>query len=237
MSFNGMFVWFITGANRGIGLEMTKQLLEASQTVIATARDPSKATALQELAKGAKGSLHVLTLEVTDSKSAAKCAEETARILGSRGIDYLVNNAGVATMDTAFTLKLEDLKRIIDTNLYGPIIVSQAFVPLVEKSTKKTILNISSALGSKGLEVPVEIQHMFTSYGISKAALNMVQSKERRELTVVSFEPGHLQTDLGGPHAPHPVSVGVEGVLKVVASLTPEKSGQFLDFTGKNLPW
>ncbi|RDX40549.1 NAD(P)-binding protein [Lentinus brumalis] len=90
------YVWLITGANRGIGLEMVKQLLQSpSNTVVAACRSPAKATELQQLAEKAGGKLHVVALDVSDKESVNKAAKEVAGILGGRGIDYLVNNAGV----------------------------------------------------------------------------------------------------------------------------------------------
>ncbi|RDX45929.1 NAD(P)-binding protein [Lentinus brumalis] len=233
------YVWLITGANRGIGLEMVKQLLQSpSNIVVAASRNPAKATELQGLAEKANGKLHLVILDVTDKESINKAAKEVAGFLGGKGIDYLINNAGVILggEDTAFSLDVDILTKTFVTNVAGPAYVTQAFIGLVEKSEKKTVVNISSTVGSIGSDFGA----IGASYAISKAALNMLtykEAKEKPEITVISMCPGWLQTDMGGPNASHPVSVGVEGVLKTILSLKPENSGQFFNFQGQHVPW
>ncbi|KAI0718148.1 NAD-P-binding protein [Cerioporus squamosus] len=235
-------VWIITGTSRGIGLEMTRQLLSSpTNTVIAACRNPSKAEALRALAGSAKGKLHIVTLDVLDRESIRKCSEEVATIVGDKGIDYLVNNAGVASggMDTAYDMDMDVLQQTFLTNVVGPACITQCFIPLVQKSRKKVVLNISSALGSNALDIP-GAGHMFASYAISKAAMNMLTTKQARgnkNVIVVCMEPGWLKTDLGGPHAMLEVSEGVKGVLKVITAVTPENSGQFIDYKGDHLKW
>ncbi|KAI0746808.1 C-factor [Daedaleopsis nitida] len=236
------YVWLITGANRGIGLEMTKQLLQQPyNTIVATTRDPAKATALHGLKGSAKGTLHVVSLEVTDRESVRKCAAEVAGIVGDHGIDYLVNNAGILISeghkDTGYTMDIDILERVLKTNVSAPAYISQVFLPLVEKSEKKAVVNISSTMGSKTVGGTLE---RAASYSISKAALNMLtckQARERPDITAVSICPGWLQTDMGGEGAMHPVSVGVAGVIKVVTGLTPANSGDFINFEGQRVAW
>ncbi|KAI0765301.1 NAD-P-binding protein [Fomes fomentarius] len=232
-------VWLITGANRGIGLEMARQLLQAEgNSVIAGVRTPSKATALMELQSGAKGKLYIVRIDITEKDSVCACADEVARLVGDKGVDYIVNNAAVniAQEDYAFTADIEVLQKVFFTNVAGPAYVAHAFLPLLEKSKKKSIVNISSTLGS--LNADFGAYH--TSYSISKAALNMLtykQAKERPDITAISMCPGWLQTDMGGANATLPVSIGVSGVLKTIASLTPEKSGLFFNYKGEQVPW
>ncbi|RDX40873.1 NAD(P)-binding protein [Lentinus brumalis] len=233
------YVWLITGANRGIGLEMVKQLLQSpSNIIIAASRNPAKATELQGLAEKAGGKLHLVALDVTDKESISQAAQEVAGVLGGKGIDYLINNAGILPggEDTAFSLDVDILASTFATNVGGPVYVAQAFIGLVEQSEKKTVVNISSVLGSIGSDVGV----IWASYAITKAALNMLtykEAKEKPDITVISMCPGWLQTDMGGPNASHPVSVGVEGVLKTILSLTPEDSGKCFNFDGQPVPW
>ncbi|KAI0703330.1 C-factor [Earliella scabrosa] len=238
MTAEEQYVWLVTGASRGIGLVLTRQLLQSpTNTVIAACRTPSKAVALQDLAKVGKGTLHVVKVDLDDTESIRAAAEEVARILGNKGIDYIINNAGVAHDDDGpFDGNVNNLMKTFATNVVGPAYVSHAFLPLLEKGQTKTIVNISSISGSIG-------SNRFatqTSYGISKTALNMLtakQAKIRPDITTISMCPGWLATDMGGPEAAHPVSVGVEGILKVVASLTPEQSGKFFNFEGDIVPW
>ncbi|TFK87319.1 NAD(P)-binding protein [Polyporus arcularius HHB13444] len=239
------YVWLITGANRGIGLETVTQLLRSpSITVLAACRNPAKATELQALIEEAGGRLHLVALDITDKESVTKAAKEVANLLRGKGVDYLVNNAAIlpgGLGDTAFGMDIDDLATTFATNVAGTAYVTQAFVGLVERSTKKTVVNISSTVGSIGFDFDAT----GASYAVSKAALNMLtykQAKEKPEVTTISLCPGWLQTgelqsEMGGPNATHPVSVGVEGVLKVILSLKPEDSGQFFNFKGERVPW
>ncbi|KAH9887892.1 NAD-P-binding protein [Cubamyces lactineus] len=231
------YVWFITGANRGIGLELTKQLLESpSNIILAACRNPSNATALNALASSSNGRVHVLTLDVTNHQSVRDAAKAAASILGDGGIDYLINNAGIIAADSAFTADPQVMQKIFDTNVVGPAYVTQVFLPFVEKSEKETVVNVSSELG----RLTADFGTLSTSYSITKAALNMLtykQQKERPDIVFISVCPGWLKTDLGGQNAPNDVEVGVAGVLKTIMGLTPQDSGKFFNYKGENLPW
>ncbi|KAI0353819.1 NAD-P-binding protein [Trametes cingulata] len=232
-------VWLITGSNRGIGLEIARQLLESpTNVVIAGCRNPSKAAALHALAESNKGRLHVVQLDIADRKSVNDSVQEVVAALGDKGIDYIINNAAVneGGADTAFSMDLDVLERTFHINVSGAAHVSQAYLPLLEKGAKKTIVNISSTAGSIGFDyAPI-----YASYSISKTALNMLthkQAKERPDFTIICMCPGHLKTDLGGPNAKLEVSVGVAGVLKIVHALKPEDSGKFFSHDGVLRPW
>ncbi|RDX44183.1 NAD(P)-binding protein [Lentinus brumalis] len=234
-------VWLITGANRGVGLEMVNQLLQSpsnAATIIAACRTPSTAADLQKLSDHANGRLRVVALDVANKASVYQAAEQVAAILGGRGVDYLINNAGILPggTDTAFCMDVGVLEETFTTNVSGPSHVAQAFIGLVEKSAKRTIVNISSTLGSMGADPGA----VHASYAVSKAALNMLTYKEAKEkpsLIVISMCPGSLQTDMGGESATYPVSVGVAGILKTVRSLKKEDSGTFFNFKGEHVPW
>ncbi|PIL31048.1 hypothetical protein GSI_05744 [Ganoderma sinense ZZ0214-1] len=238
-SSNAETVWFVTGTSRGIGLEITTQLLQSpGNVVLAACRSPFKANALQALTASASGRLHILRLDVDDAQSIKDAASEATQIVGEKGIDYLINNAGInpGGFDTAFGFKVADLTAVFQTNVIGPALLAQAFLPLVEESGKKTIVNVSSTLGSVG----TDLGQTFASYSVAKAGLNMLtskQAKERPDVTAIAMCPGHLQTDLGGPNATTPVSVGVSGVLKVVSGLTRGDSGSFFNYQGDRVQW
>ncbi|PIL23173.1 hypothetical protein GSI_14482 [Ganoderma sinense ZZ0214-1] len=232
-------VWFITGTSRGIGLELTKQLLQSpSNVVLATCRNPSKADALQALTASSGGRLHVLPLDVSDADSITSAAQAAEKIVGDKGIDYLINNAGInpGGYDSPFEFDVARFTEAFQTNLVGPALVSKALLPLVEKSVRKTIVNVSSTVGSVSSVWAAQP----LSYAIVKAGLNMLtakQAKARPDLTVISMCPGHLQTELGGASAPTPASVGVGGVLKVLAGLTPKDTGRFINSKGDTVQW
>ncbi|OSD04958.1 NAD(P)-binding protein [Trametes coccinea BRFM310] len=126
--------WLVTGASRGIGFELVRQLAASPQNlVVAACRNPDKATALKALKDSAKGTLHIIQLDVSDFDSIRASVKQAQPILGEIGLDYLVNNAGIALRDTAFSLDPEDLLRILRTNAAGPAVVSQVYLPFVEK--------------------------------------------------------------------------------------------------------
>ncbi|KAI0779262.1 C-factor [Fomes fomentarius] len=238
MAIANQYTWLITGCSRGIGLELTKQLLESpANFIIATVRDPAKATALQGLSDTARGTLRVIQLDVDDEHGIERSYDEVVSILGDRGLDYLVNNAAVnQKVDTAFTMNIDGWGAVFKTNVAAPARMAQVYLPLIEKSEKKTLINISSSIGAFGYGYG----ELWTSYGITKTALNMLtykQNKERPDLTVVAICPGWVKTDMGGDDAPLTLIESVTGVSKVLTSLRPEDNGRLVNYRHEIVPW
>ena len=228
----------VTGANRGIGLEFCRQLLAAGDHVIATCRQPGKATALNTLAGEYPGRLHVLPLDVAQPKSRAELVRELPLVLGDDArIDLLVNNAGVLHSGERFghldQAVLEDSLRI---NAIGPFLLSEAVAPLLADGAR--IANLSSVMGS------ITRQGAFRSpsYGASKAAQNLLNAQlahalAARDIRVLSLHPGWVQTDMGGTGAEVTPAASVAGLLQVIDAATPAQSGSFLDWRGQSVPW
>ncbi|KAI0746454.1 C-factor [Daedaleopsis nitida] len=238
MATTQQYTWLITGCSRGIGLGITKQLLESpANFIIATARDPAKATALQELKSTAKGTLHVITLDVDQDDGILRSYEEVKAILGDNGLDYLVNNAAVnQQIDTSFTMNIEGWGKVFKTNVAAPAYMAQVYLPLIEKSKKKTVINVSSSLGAFGYG----FGETWASYAITKTALNMLtykQHAERPDLMVVSLCPGWVKTDMGGDDAPLTLTESVTAVTKVLTSLKPEDNGRLINYRHEIVPW
>ncbi|KAI0667319.1 NAD-P-binding protein [Trametes maxima] len=231
--------WLVTGTSRGIGLEIVKQLLASPDNlVVATARNPEKTTALNALKEVAKGTLHVLRLDLSDFDSVRATATALKPILGETGLDYLINDAAIAVDDTAFTFDPEDLLREVRTNVAGPALLAQVTLPFIEKGTRETILNISST-GASFANVS-RIGTRGTSYNMSKAALNMLtlkQKHERPDLIVLTMCPGWVKTDMGGYDAMLEPKESVAGILKIVTSATLADSGRFIRYNGEEIPW
>ena len=227
----------ISGANRGIGLEFTRQLLARGEHVIAACRHPGKATALNALAGEHPGRLHVLPLDVADPKSRASLVHDLPLVLGDDRLDLLVNNAGVLHSGERFghveAAILEDSFR---TNAIGPFLLAQALAPLLNDGAR--IANLSSvmaSLASRG-------EFRSPSYCASKAAQNMLtvqlaHALAARGIVVLALHPGWVQTEMGGEHATVPTADAVRGMLQVVDGATPAQSGSFLDWRGGALPW
>ncbi len=219
----------VTGANRGIGLEMARQFEARGMHVIGTARNPESAEALK--ATGVR----VEQLDVTDADSIAGLAR---RLQGVK-IDMLVNNAGISG-HTAASFEETDFTQIGQTfavNTLGPMRVTQALLPNLKAGRHKTVIQMSSVMGS------IERNRGgYYGYRASKAALNMMNSSLALELgeqgfTCVVMHPGWVQTDMGGAGADIPVDVSVKGLLDVFAGLGPEDNGKFYDYQGQAIPW
>ncbi|EJF58337.1 C-factor [Dichomitus squalens LYAD-421 SS1] len=238
MAITNQYTWLITGCSRGIGLELTKQLLELpSNFIIATCRDPSKATALNALKSSAKGTLQIIRLDVDDRESMMQSVEEVSAIVGEKGLDYLINNAAInQEIDTAFTMNIDGWAQVFKTNVAAPAFMAQIYLPLVERSEKKTIVNVSSSLGAFGYG----FGETWASYAITKTALNMLtykQKAERPDINVVCLCPGWVKTDMGGDDAPLTLTESVAGVVKVITSLRPEDSGRLINYRHEIVPW
>ncbi|MCA1713867.1 MAG: SDR family oxidoreductase [Gammaproteobacteria bacterium] len=225
----------VTGANRGLGLEFVRQLLARDARVVAACRHPGKATELNRLAGEHPGRLHVLPLDVADPKSHAGLAGELPLVLD--GIDLLVNNAGVLHSGERFgSVGAAHLLDSFRTNAMAPFLLTQALAPLLADGAR--IANISSQLGS----IANTTRFGTPSYNISKAAQNMAtvllaQALRERGIVVVALHPGWVQTDMGGSDATITAQQSVQGLLQLIAALTPQRSGQFLDWRGEALPW
>ena len=227
----------ISGANRGIGLEFTRQLLARGEHVIAACRHPGKATALNALAGEHPGRLHVLPLDVADPKSRASLVHDLPLVLGDDRLDLLVNNAGVLHSGERFghveAAILEDSFR---TNAIGPFLLAQALAPLLNDGARiANLRSVMASIASRG-------EFRSPSYCASKAAQNMLtvqlaQAVAARGIVVLALHPGWVQTEMGGEHATVPTADAVRGLLQVVDGATPAQSGSFLDWRGGALPW
>lgn len=228
----------VTGANRGIGLEFARQLLERGDHVVATARSPGKASALNSLAGEYPGRLHVLPLDVAEPKSHAQLATELPLVLGDDGrLDMLVNNAGVLHSGERFgevgAAHLLDSFRV---NAMGPFLLTQALAPLLADDAR--VANLSSQLGSIG-----NLRRFGTpSYDISKAAQNMgtallAKALAERGIVVLALHPGWVRTDMGGDQAEIDAAIAVAGLLRTIEGADAGVSGRFLDWQGEPLPW
>ncbi|KAH7885452.1 NAD(P)-binding protein [Phlebopus sp. FC_14] len=235
-----MPTWLITGASRGLGLGYVQQLITSvDNTVFAACRNPESAQKLRSLSQShsKKGTLFIIQLDVTDEASIFTAQREVDTILGQRGLDYLINNAGVALKDDLPSdLTLSDLVSVVQTNIGGPALVTRAFSQLVERSNRKVIVNISSTLGIIACDTGVN----HTSYSITKAGLNMLtykQQKERPDLVIFAIHPGWCKTDMTGEAAPLEVADGAMNVLRILDGATSEYSGKFIDDEGRIVSW
>ena len=219
----------VTGASRGLGLEFVRQLRSRGDEVIAAVRALSAGKPAADL--GAK----VMTLDVAEPGSIASLVHD----LGSRPIDVLINNAGVIGQDkTVGALSMTEFRRVFETNTFAPALLAQALLPNLRAGKSRTILNISSELGSIDHATP----GFSYAYNASKAALNMITARLAKDLaaerfTVISFCPGWNRTDMGGPDATLDPKESIRMLLATADRLTPADSGKYLRTNGSEIPY
>ncbi|CCM06007.1 uncharacterized protein FIBRA_08250 [Fibroporia radiculosa] len=236
------FTWLITGASRGIGLEITRQLsTSSSNVVIATCRNPEGATALQALKGDAKGEMHIVKLDIVSEASIRESVPLVGKILGDRGLDYLYNNAAITEgNDSAFDFSYSGLLQTLQANVAGPALLAQVYLPYLEQGKRKVIVNVTSGLASIGTDFGAKN----ATYSLSKTALNMLaykQAKARPDFIAYVVDPGWVKTgesfDMGGAGAIMEPHETVSRQLKIATTVTLNDSGKFFRHDGEEIPW
>jgi NAD(P)-dependent dehydrogenase (short-subunit alcohol dehydrogenase family) len=221
----------ITGASRGIGLELAKQYAADNWSVIATARDPKNADGLSAL----KGDIRIEPLEVTDEGQ----IKALAKALDGVGVDVLLNNAGMLTgYETFGETDAASWLKTLHVNSIAPLKLTEALVEHVARSKAKKVVSITSGMGSVGSNASTGAY----AYRSSKAALNMAMVTAANELrsrgiSVAVISPGWVKTDMGGPGATLSVKDSAAGIRKVIDKLNIGISGQFFNYSGESIPW
>ena len=228
----------ITGANRGIGLELTKQLLEAGEFVFAGCRNPERAIELQNLVAEYEGQAVIVQLDVTSDDSVM--AAKTAVSAQTNQIDLLINNAGVLVPnETIDNFDLVQMERTYQVNVFGAMRVVTQFADLLRAGSNAKLVNVSSQLGSL---LAMKSNWGEYSYNSSKAALNMLTRMlsfelKRDNVTVISMHPGWVQTDMGGQNARLTPPASASGIIEVIRQLTLEDTNKFYTFAGDEHLW
>jgi len=227
----------ITGANRGIGLELTRRYMgDAGWQVAACCRNPGEATDLRRLADGSGGRVTIHPLDVTDAGQVAALADAFA----GRPIDILLNNAGVMGSREALADPLDESAwlDVLRVNTIAPVRIARALADSVAASRMRIIASMTSRMGS--IDDNTSGGRYF--YRTSKAALNMAMRSlsidlKDRGITVVVLHPGWVRTSMGGASAPMTVEQSVDGLRNVLGSLTPARTGRLLNHDGTEIPW
>ena len=240
-----MKVALVTGANKGIGLEIARQLGERGFAVILAGRDEAKVAASADELKGEGLDARAVTLDVTDPGSLEAAARWVGETYGR--LDVLVNNAGIglefATSTRPSELSQEMLRATYETNVFGPFAVTRHMLSLLRKSTSARIINQSSTLGSLGvLSDPGSPYYgnNLLAYNSSKTALNGLTLAFAKDLagegiSVNSVCPGWVKTEMGTDAAPRTVEQGAAIAVKL-ATMDRPPTGKFLDDSGE-IPW
>ena len=225
----------ITGTNRGIGLEFTKQFLQRGDRVIATCRDLAAADALRELQEKFDG-LQLLQLDVASTDS----MREFVQKLDGTAVDVFINNAGVYG---PANLKFGEIDgqvwaSVLQVNSIAPLILSQMLMPNLRAGKDKKMLYLTSKMGS----IADNSGGGSYIYRSSKTALNSAVKSLAIDLASEGFiaavlHPGWVLTDMGGPNALIDTKTSVAGMMKVIEGLSPERSGNFYNYDGNVIPW
>jgi NAD(P)-dependent dehydrogenase (short-subunit alcohol dehydrogenase family) len=226
----------ITGANRGIGFEMARQLVRRRLHVVIGARDVTDGRRAVETLRAEGGKATFLALDVSSSDSIRTAASKFAETAGH--LDVLINNAGIYPDEglTVLTLSRDRLDQTFQTNTFGPLEVTQAFLPYLRKATAARVVNVSSGYGQlDGLSPDVP------SYCLSKLALNgltimLAKALQADRIAVNSLCPGWVRTEMGGPNASRSVEEGADTAVWLADEAPHRLTGRFFR-DRQEIPW
>jgi NAD(P)-dependent dehydrogenase (short-subunit alcohol dehydrogenase family) len=234
-TIKGMTTTLITGANKGLGREVARRLLAAGHDVWLTARDPDRGRAAAEELGG-----RFVALDVTDDESARVAARQVAE---GGGLDVLVNNAGiVGVRKPPAEVTGDDMLDVFETNVFGIVRVTRAFVPLLERSANPVIVNVSSGMGSLAVTTdPTRLESTIIglAYPASKSAVNMLTTQYAKafpRIRINAADPGYTATDLNGHNGTKTVEEGARAIVAMASLDGSGPTGTFVDENGA-VPW
>jgi NAD(P)-dependent dehydrogenase (short-subunit alcohol dehydrogenase family) len=224
----------ITGANRGIGLALARELLSKGHSVVAACRHPGESQELKQLEMIHHRAITLVQMDVTSDAA----VDGASKMLGREcpALDILVNNAAIFPEEgneTLAEMNLQHFRDAFETNVVAVARVSRAFLPLLQKAKNPRIVNISSGVGS----ISLKEDFSYYAYATSKAALNMLtramaaELKPRR-ICVVALSPGWVRTDMGGSNAPLSPEESARAITKTICALTMDDASSFVDRYG-----
>jgi NAD(P)-dependent dehydrogenase (short-subunit alcohol dehydrogenase family) len=243
---------FITGANRGLGLEFVRQFATMGWEIHATCRDVEQAETLRRLAESCNGRIKLHPLDIGNAQSIAALP---ARLKGVQ-LDLLINNAGILdttapgftegtreTLQALGSLNYEDWAKVLLINTLGPIRLTETLLPFMRDGSAK-ITMLSSALGSISINDPAGIPPGggIYYYRSSKAALNMAVRSlasdiKSRGICVFSLSPGWVKTEMGGTIAPMEKEQSVAGMIEAIMATDIVQTGSFISYDQNAMPW
>jgi len=231
-----MSITFITGANKGLGYETARRLIEVGHKVLIGARDPKRG----QIA-GAQLGARFVPIDVGDDESVARAAEDVAAHEGH--IDLLINNAGILGPQ----LPTEELtgveaSEVFNTNVAGLVRVTHAFLPLLRRSKNPAVINVGSGMGSQALTHDperLESKQVIPLYSASKAAIAMLTTQYAKALPgirVNAADPGYTATDINANHGTQTIAEGTDAIFTLATEGPEAGTGRFIDRSG-DVPW
>lgn len=227
----------VTGANRGIGLALVKQLASTEEHVFACCREPYAAQTLQELAQSGSN-VSVVALDVTDVQSLALAAETV-----KGPIDRLVCNAGVLNGYGGITGRenalehrnVELFTKVLNTNVAGPFFTVQAFLPHLQRSARAAIAIVSSNMGSQHHEAANAYAYRASKAAVNNIMVTLSHELSEQQIAVAAYHPGWVRTDMGGSSAHLSVSQSAQALAQRFDELDMGLTGQFINYDGSAL--
>ena len=234
--------YLVTGANRGLGLEFTKQILQAGHNVYAACRNINDIEDLDLLFAEYKDKLIVVNLDINDHDSILSLSDRLKDV----SIDVMINNAGtigpLPYFENTFkqhygTIDYDVWSDVFKTNLFGPVKMAETFLENIENGNDKKMIFISSVVGS----IADDHQKAF-AYATSKTALNksvalLADILKEKEVKVLAMCPGYVKTRMNGGGANLEPEESIEGMLEQIEKLDTESSGSFVRYNGESINW
>lgn len=215
----------VTGANRGIGLEVCRQLAHAGYQVILTARDEAKGRKVADLLLEVNLNVEFFLLDVTNNHHIRDLADFLKKKYGV--LDALVNNAAIiGSRESVSAPSSDEIRQVMETNYFGPLMLVKALLPLLKRSDDGRIVNVSTGMGAWN-----DLAGNYAAYRLSKVGLNALtvmfaNDLHERGVKVNSVCPGWVKTDMGGANAPRTVEQGADTIVWAVTH-SPMPTGKF----------
>ncbi|KAI1135169.1 NAD(P)-binding protein [Hypoxylon sp. FL0543] len=253
-----MASYLVTGANRGLGLEIVRVLANKPSsevsTVFATLRSEPP-SALQEIVSSSEGRVVLVQLETRDTKSISEAVDKVKQVVGDRGLDILINNAAINNETPEGVATMTNLRETLEVNVEAVQNLTVALLPLLKQGQRKTVLNMSSIVGSITLleRFLIAPHH---AYKVSKAALNCLTKLyaldfDKEGFTFFAVSPGWVKTAQGGPYADLDADTAAKAVLDLLKRDRADLNGKFLNihvpgwekttglhnYDGAEIPW
>lgn len=225
----------VTGANRGLGLEFSKQYLNKNYYVYACCRNINRASELQKLKSAYNHQLTIIQLDVESEES----IKSLKNYLAQQPIDILINNAGIFTdSDNNNPSNAKAWQKFFMVNSIAPYLITQSLLENCQLSHEKKIINITSGYAS----ISQNTEGGYNPYRASKAALNAITKtlaieNHLHHIIIIAMSPGWVSTDMGGANAPLSPEQSVSAMIKQIEKLNHKDTGKFYSYDGRELPW